>query len=154
MEITEAAQEVQRSGFPEAYADHEPEARAFASALTGYSAGTLDCRLREVEPSGADAALRRTAVQGALDAQLGATPWQPQDDAQVLVAPVATDEAGARRGWAAAHWAVAGADVYDVVRVEVAGQVWDRSRPGDGWTTDPDVPADLLRITVAGTTPG
>lgn len=150
MEITVAAQEVQRSGFPEAYADHEPEGRAFASALTGYSAGTLDCRLREVEPSAADAALRSSAVQQALDTQLGATPWQPQDDSRVLQAPVATDEAGARRGWAAAHWAVASADVYDVVRVEVGGRVWDRSRPGDGWTADPRTASDLLRITVAG----
>ena len=39
MGITEAAQEVQRSGFPEAYADHEADARALASALTGNSPG-------------------------------------------------------------------------------------------------------------------
>jgi hypothetical protein len=32
--ITDAAQKVQRSGFPQAYADNEPEARAYASALT------------------------------------------------------------------------------------------------------------------------
>ncbi len=37
MRITEAAQVVQRSGFPEAYADHEADARALASALTGNS---------------------------------------------------------------------------------------------------------------------
>ena len=37
MEITEAAQAVQRSGLPEAYADHEEDARALASALTGNS---------------------------------------------------------------------------------------------------------------------
>ena len=37
MRITEAAQEVQRSGFPEAYADHEADARVLASALTGHS---------------------------------------------------------------------------------------------------------------------
>ncbi len=35
MRITEAAQEVQRSGFPEAYQDHAGDARALASALTG-----------------------------------------------------------------------------------------------------------------------
>ena len=35
MPVTEAAQEVQRSGFPEAYADHEQDARVLASALTG-----------------------------------------------------------------------------------------------------------------------
>ena len=37
MRITEAAQAVQRSGFPEAYEDHAEDARALASALTGYS---------------------------------------------------------------------------------------------------------------------
>ena len=37
MRITEAAQKVQRSGFPEAYQDHAEDARALASALTGYS---------------------------------------------------------------------------------------------------------------------
>ncbi|WP_084075042.1 hypothetical protein [Demequina sp. NBRC 110052] len=35
-EITVAAQAVQRSGFPEAYADHEPEARLWATGLRGY----------------------------------------------------------------------------------------------------------------------
>ena len=39
MEITEAAQDVQRSAFPDAYADHEADARALASALTGNHAG-------------------------------------------------------------------------------------------------------------------
>ena len=39
MRITDAAQKVQRSGFPEAYEPHAPDARALASALTGYSAG-------------------------------------------------------------------------------------------------------------------
>ena len=39
--ITEAAQAVQRSGFPEAYAQHETRARAWASALTGCSPGVL-----------------------------------------------------------------------------------------------------------------
>src|SRR5665811_361774 len=38
--ITEAAQAVQRSGFPEAYGEHEAAARAWASAMYGYSAGT------------------------------------------------------------------------------------------------------------------
>ena len=39
MRITEAAQAVQRPGFPEAYEDHATDARALASALTGYSPG-------------------------------------------------------------------------------------------------------------------
>ena len=34
------------SAFGQAYRDHEPEGRAFASALTGYSPAALTCRLR------------------------------------------------------------------------------------------------------------
>src|SRR5919205_570427 len=43
--ITAAAQRVQRSAFPTAYAEHEPEARILASALTGYSPAGLSCVL-------------------------------------------------------------------------------------------------------------
>jgi hypothetical protein len=50
MRITEAAQKVQRSGFPEAYADHEADGRALASALTGYSRGRFSCVVNS--PSG------------------------------------------------------------------------------------------------------
>ena len=56
MEITKVAQRVQRSAFPEAYADHEPEGRVLASALTGYSPAALTCRLDpKSRPSGAAA---------------------------------------------------------------------------------------------------
>ena len=47
--ITKVAQEVQRSAFPEAYADHEQEGRVLASALTGYSPGGLGCRLADAD---------------------------------------------------------------------------------------------------------
>ena len=48
MSVTDAAQAVQRSGFPEAYADHEDLGRAWASALHGYSAANLTCTLAPV----------------------------------------------------------------------------------------------------------
>ena len=50
MRITEAAQKVQRSGFPEAYEDHAEDGRALASALTGYSpGGRFSCVARGVD---------------------------------------------------------------------------------------------------------
>src|SRR3954468_18236309 len=49
--ITKAAQKVQRSAFPAAYADHEPQARIWASTLTGYSPAALSCVLDEVPSS-------------------------------------------------------------------------------------------------------
>ncbi|WP_418605804.1 hypothetical protein [Georgenia sp. SUBG003] len=54
--VTEAAQDVQRSAFPDAYARHEGRGRAFASALTGHSPATLVCHLDDVpEDDGATA---------------------------------------------------------------------------------------------------
>ncbi|MYX29093.1 heavy metal transporter [Streptomyces sp. SID8381] len=44
--LTVAAQRVQRSGFPEAYAKHEPDAALLAAALTGRAAATLTCQGR------------------------------------------------------------------------------------------------------------
>ena len=45
MEITKVAQEVQRSAYPEAYADHEQEGRILASTISGHSPAGLGCRL-------------------------------------------------------------------------------------------------------------
>ncbi|MGX9883962.1 heavy metal transporter [Streptomyces sp. NPDC002276] len=42
--LTVAAQRVQRSGYPEAYAKHEPDATLLSAALTGQSAATLTCQ--------------------------------------------------------------------------------------------------------------
>ena len=64
MEITEAAQQVQRSAFPDAYADHEEDARALASALTGYSPATFSCDLDGGAPS-ADEDLVDSGLTGA-----------------------------------------------------------------------------------------
>ncbi|MFB8248596.1 heavy metal transporter [Streptomyces sp. NPDC001046] len=54
--LTVAAQRVQRSGFPQAYAKHEPDAALLAAALTGQSAATLTCEGRPgaTRASGAD----------------------------------------------------------------------------------------------------
>ena len=50
MSVTEAAQAVQRSAYPDAYAAHEPVAHALANALTGYTPATFDCAF--AAPSG------------------------------------------------------------------------------------------------------
>ncbi|MGW7546084.1 heavy metal transporter [Streptomyces sp. NPDC054770] len=45
--LTVAAQRVQRSGYPEAYAKHETDATLLAAALTGQAAATLTCDGRQ-----------------------------------------------------------------------------------------------------------
>ena len=45
--INDVAQAVQRSGFPDAYGQHEPQGRAWASAMRGYSPASITCIDRE-----------------------------------------------------------------------------------------------------------
>ena len=74
--ITEAAQAVQRSGFPDAYAQHETRSRAWASALTGWSPATLTCDLHDPDPAAASA----DAVVARVQRDLGALPVVADDD--------------------------------------------------------------------------
>ncbi|MGW4896412.1 hypothetical protein ACWEQL_29795 [Kitasatospora sp. NPDC004240] len=62
--LTDAAQQVQKSGYPQAYAKHETKATLLASALTGREAASLNCVVNEFDeieqaaasPSGTPAA--------------------------------------------------------------------------------------------------
>ncbi|MFJ2740481.1 hypothetical protein ACIO3O_12505 [Streptomyces sp. NPDC087440] len=49
--LTVAAQRVQKSGFPQAYAKHEPDAALLASALTGRTPASLSCESRRGDDS-------------------------------------------------------------------------------------------------------
>ncbi len=57
-DINDIAQQVQRSGHPEAYRDHETEGRLYASALTGQSGANLLCTLDEVGATASPEQLR------------------------------------------------------------------------------------------------
>lgn len=130
MEITVAAQKVQRSGFPQAYADHEPEGRAFASALTGHSEHALTCRLRPAEtPADQTVAERLQNVVADLpdSAALGVT--TNADAKQVTI----TSSNNTETGWAHAHFAIAYAQKWGATKVTYDGYVWDRDKPDDGW---------------------
>lgn len=152
MEITVAAQAVQRSGFPDAYAQHEGMARAFASALTGHSHAELACDL--AEPAGARAAGAAGADGHAGAAGAAGEPLAPSMAALVDfgaapgLAP-ALDASGAplqregrtlflldaqaltgisdpvRAAWAAGQWAVATASESGARIVVVGGQLWE-----------------------------
>ncbi|MEE6273047.1 hypothetical protein [Georgenia wangjunii] len=149
--VTEAAQLVQRSAFPDAYADHEPEGRAFASALTGHSPAALTCRL--ALPDG-DAADGGTDVSGVVLARLerdfGALDASAAGGVVTAdAASLAGGDAGERLAWSLAHWAVATASVTGVTTVEVDGQVWRRSDGEDArWASDAGATAGpgLVRI--------
>ena len=162
MEITVAAQEVQRSAYPDAYADHEADARTLASALTGNSPGAFSCRLRDAEGSSAD--LRRSGLTARADVVLrdvqAVFPGQPVGGFEpggvstghmegsahydgravdIFVRPISA--ANKTRGWAIAQYLVSQAERLSVRTVIFDARIWTSGlRSGDGWR-DYDPPA-------------
>jgi hypothetical protein len=128
MPITEAAQAVQRSAYPEAYAQHEVTARSFASSLTGNSPGALTCELAPAETRGTPAAalsvFRAEWGDGAADRAAMNAPSEAEPSEGGRLALEADD---AVRAWAYAEWAVAKAKELGLASVWVADQVWTRS---------------------------
>ncbi|WP_051706084.1 hypothetical protein [Nocardioides aequoreus] len=128
MRITEAAQRVQRSGFPEAYEDHAEDARALASVLTGYSpGGRFSCSVGSPDtsqPAGLTTLLRD--AYGGLEVTA---------DGTGLRVAVPEGEAGQRLGWSVAQFAVAHSAAYGVAGVDHAGRQWRAGADSrDGWT--------------------
>jgi hypothetical protein len=155
MQITEAAQRVQRSGFPEAYADHEPEGRAFASALTGHSPAALTCRLRPSaatdteEPADGGLTPRAGEVLSAAEDAFGDLSADPGADDGATVRFDLQGGESARKGWALAQWAVASAEGLDVVAVETDGKRWERGPDGAWVASDAAPDAGTVYVTVA-----
>src|SRR5215213_5941316 len=136
-EITQVAQQVQRSAFPEAYADHEPDARVLASALSGHSPAALRCSLAEdSRPAGAAGV---APFQRTLARELTTTRAVPLDG--VAGVRLATRDATAT--WAAAQWSVAQAERLGVARVYADGKVWRRADEQPRWRPATGVPAGV-----------
>jgi hypothetical protein len=124
-DITEVAQRVQRSAYPEAYRDHEDDARVLASTLTGNSPAAFRCldRSRTAgNPEELEASLRKT---------FGSRAKVTAVDSRVVV-----NAANPRLAWAYAHYSVGNSKYYGVTTVTVAGRQWqtqDFNLPD--WTT-------------------
>ncbi|MFD7443599.1 hypothetical protein [Streptomyces sp. NPDC059909] len=158
--LTEAAQRVQRSGFPQAYAKHEPDASLLAAALTGRASAALTCTAGR-EPGPGDPARLRSELTRSFGT--GVLPTARATGGRELTVPVnATAGAGAgkgtgaaagaasRRGWELAHWVVAQASVLRIEQVSYAGRVWSAAEADEGWTsTDASADAGEVRIRVA-----
>ncbi|WP_043847084.1 hypothetical protein [Crystallibacter crystallopoietes] len=132
--ITEAAQKVQRSAYPDAYADHEGEGKAFASALTGHSPAALNCVLKS-----ADAPGDPTAVLEQLE--LAHPGLQASVEGNQLY--VAAEDT---TGWAVAQWAVASAKELQLESVAFGGLNWERA--SGSWSTA-DTRTGTVVITLA-----
>ena len=110
-DITKVAQAVQRSAYPDAYRDHEPDARVLASALTGQTERSLTCLVHDDEDGDADGlaeSLEETFRGGA------------ETDGKVVTMTAKSQ----RLAWAYAQYAVANAARHGVVSVEVDDRTW------------------------------
>ncbi|MEQ8147144.1 heavy metal transporter [Streptomyces sp. OP7] len=157
--LTVAAQKVQRSGFPQAYAKHEPDATLLAAALTGRSGATLTCEGRPAatRAGGADAvraALARDFGRDVLEpagAEVGDDAGEGSRRTPSASAEAAGDGSGGRtvtlpvtavsgdrrdageRGWQLAHWAVANASELHIRSVSYAGREWVAGHTDSQW---------------------
>ncbi|WP_369190037.1 heavy metal transporter [Streptomyces sp. R08] len=152
--LTVAAQRVQRSGYPEAYAKHEPEATLLSAALTGQAAATLTC---QGLPDSTRANTGPDAVRAALVRDFGRTVLKEtgaevtgdgsvtKAKAKSTPSPSASATGGSstvtlpvrsestRTGWQLAHWAVANSSVLHIERVSYAGREWSAGSADDPW---------------------
>jgi hypothetical protein len=155
MEITEAAQAVQRSGFPDAYADHEADARTLASALTGNSPEAFSCRLGDADDGSSDLGdsgltaradtVRRDLVAvfpgqdlggfapgGVSTGHMEGSAHYEGRAIDVFVRPVSA--VNRTRGWAIAQYLVSQADRLSIRTVIFDDRIWTSGRrSGDGW---------------------
>ncbi|WP_377269551.1 hypothetical protein [Peterkaempfera sp. SMS 1(5)a] len=143
--LTEAAQAVQKSGFPQAYAKHETDATVLTAVLSGREAESIGCTVSGAAPvaaasprTGADGLTgdaRRIADQVRRD--FGATVKVHSVPAAggraVLLVPAGESAAARRSGWAAAHWAVARAADLGVASVVYDGKEWRTGSSTGGW---------------------
>ena len=129
MSVTDAAQAVQHSAAPDAYAQWEPEARLLARALTGEAPAGLSCRFAS-PTAGPD-----TTVVAAMAGELGP--------------PAIGSSVSPARGWTMASWLVGHAHQYRISSIVFGGFRWTA---GQGtWTAVPGTAPDAAsRVQVAG----
>lgn len=164
MRITDAAQRVQRSGYPEAYADHAEDARVLASALTGYSPAAFTCivhdqaRLAAQQAGASGLTARALRVQRDLERAFGQVAvTHPSHGGRAFdVRLEASSEASTVQGWALAQYLLAQAERLHVEQVSFDGRVWTTGTASvKGWRHLPAhagkaaAPAGWVRVVLA-----
>ncbi|WP_344151814.1 hypothetical protein [Kribbella yunnanensis] len=153
--ITVAADRVQRSAFPNAYADHEGDARVLASALTGNSKAVFSCTVnpddvpvQTVGKNGltprADAVRRDLLATFGRISTGGYAPGGIQSGhmegsahyegraVDVFVRPITA--ANTTKGWAMAQYLVARAKMLNIRTVIFSDKIWTAGgRSDSGW---------------------
>lgn len=155
MAITKAAQAVQRSAFPDAYAAHERDGRAIASAMSGYSPAAFSCTADPISLPSQDITAsgltpRAEAVRADIRKAFGDLPmggFEPGGvttghmtgsahyegrAVDVFFRPAGADNT--RRGWVLAQYLVANASRLKIANVIFDAKIWSAgSKSTAGW---------------------
>ena len=133
MSVTEAAQAVQRSAYPDAYAQWADDAQILAEGMLGSVDAAVACRTNAQTPVG-DAAIEAVTSAMSLD-------W---DEVTTETDGTTMRMSDVEHGWQFVHWVVAYSEDLGVSAVRYAGREWNAEngdwKPLDG--------ADDERVTV------
>ncbi len=149
--LTVAAQDVQHSGYPDAYAQHEPDATVLSGALSGRNPAGATCQVNSVGAAasagaGANAFSAQLTKEfgqtvsptvlplpaGSGSASASASP-SAATDAQLTVSAKPGLTTGAQRNWAVAVWAVTHCQDLHISAVQYAGKQWTSTNSTAGW---------------------
>lgn len=135
-DITEVAQAVQISAYPDAYRDHEEDGKALASTLTGHSQAAITCydeTPAEGDAKGLAAAVRKTFGKITVD-RAGST--------------LTIDATSNAKAWAYGQFAVANLDEFGTATVTVGDRIW-RVVPDDhGEWVEAETPAAKRQVII------
>ncbi|WUD83429.1 hypothetical protein OG490_24360 [Streptomyces sp. NBC_00503] len=146
--LTVAAQKVQLSGFPQAYAKHEPDATVLTTALTG--AGHLVCTGPAPALAGDPAKVRTELSRLIGKSGLQTMPTVQRDASRTgdegaggskavaesevtLVEKRGGGDAAVRASRVLSGWAVANARALAITRVSYSQNAWIAGKDGDRW---------------------
>jgi hypothetical protein len=139
MVINDAAQLVQRSGFPRAYAQHEDYARALASALRGYSRARFTCQINAGSSGGT------TKVVEDVTRAFGDIEVTRKGDDATYPLTGKVDDVNAR-GWSIAHYLVGQASSLGISEVSFDRRTWRASSSHLGWVEDLDAATNAVTV--------
>ena len=148
MTLTQAAQAVQQSGTPNAYAQWEQLATVITAVFTGAADSGLGCALDgpTFTAQSKGSALLTARGQSVLDnlraqygsANVGKISSIASDGLSfnVAVPSSLTGAAATTREWAFANWSAAQAETLGIGQVSFGGKSWSASDGGAGWKSD------------------
>lgn len=160
LDLTVAAQDVQHSGYPTAYANHEQEALVLAKIFTGTVGAALTCTLDgptfSAQPAnGHGLTAQGEAVIADAQKQWGTASVESVSAAKrsfALALPTGRSAtAENQRGWAYANWAVSKAEALGITSVGFDGKTWSASNSPGSWQSTNDAaaaPRDRVVVTM------